>query len=149
MRIIQTFTTYPNVELKGQDASILYKPDLWDAMLQQNAYSKTPSGISEKALVLILVLQNSLNHKLFNRRIFFTKDNLIGVGPGNLEVGDVVVYPFGMYNPLIVRPFSSSSPRRTEFTMVGPAYVDGLRDYAVLDKLLDQGLLQETDIHLK
>lgn len=59
--------------------------------------------------------------RLNEHKVFETKGGFIGVGPGHLDVGDRIVFPFGIACPFVVRPCVPvcDDASRQQFTMVG------------------------------
>jgi hypothetical protein len=87
--------------------------------------------------------------KLHHRRVVETGAGYIGIGPKNLEIGDVVVFVFGMVSPLILRPDSIATSAPKKYTMVGFAYFHDLMDFERLNEVYNQGLLDEIDIYIR
>lgn len=93
---------------------------------------------------------SALGHRLKGNMVFTTGAGSFGVGPGHMEAGDRIVFPFGMSHPFVVRPFDPEHPETHEYTMIGVAEVPDLVDhFEKLDKALEDGFLEEIDIHLK
>lgn len=79
------------------------------------------------------------------QRFFVTDSGHIGLGPRALEEGDVVAVLGGGKCPFVLRP---AAERGCGFyTMVGPAYVDGIMDGEAVQEHMKQGREIET-IHL-
>jgi hypothetical protein len=66
------------------------------------------------------LVQRSLEAAISNRRFFRTDYGFVGIGPDNIENGDLVSIVFGADMPLILRPFG------TFHELVGAAYVHGI-----------------------
>jgi hypothetical protein len=60
------------------------------------------------------------------RKVFITQSGRLGIGPKTLRGGDHVVISKLSKWPMILR--RQPSPERDEFIMVGPAYVEGIKD---------------------
>lgn len=67
------------------------------------------------------VLQDLCLRPMTGRRFFMTRSGLLGMGSGNLEVGDEVSVPLGSKTPVIVRQEGDGC----DYRFVGDAYVDG------------------------
>lgn len=92
----------------------------------------------------------ALGSRIQDNKVFTTEGGTIGVGPGHMETGDRIVFPFGMKDPFVVRPFDPEHPETHEYTMIGVAEVAELSDHRErLDKALEGGHFEEIDIHLK
>lgn len=94
-------------------------------------------------------LTNAIRTRLRGHAVFQTEVGFVGVGPGHMEAGDSIVFPFGMSCPFIVRPVNSDCPTNHVYTMIGIAEVPELIDHRErLDDFFDHGLFEEVDIHL-
>ncbi|KAK6442070.1 hypothetical protein LTR95_001689 [Oleoguttula sp. CCFEE 5521] len=60
---------------------------------------------------------------------FVTQQGLVGFGPADAEVGDVVTVPSGAHVPFVLRPIGS------DFALLGDAYVHGLMRGAMRIKM--------------
>ncbi|KAH7379565.1 hypothetical protein BKA66DRAFT_466288, partial [Pyrenochaeta sp. MPI-SDFR-AT-0127] len=66
------------------------------------------------------------------RRLFTTRNGYMGLGPGIVEPGDVVVLIAGARTPYILRPLvGQDSP--TRYSFIGEAYVHGVMNGEALD----------------
>jgi hypothetical protein len=63
------------------------------------------------------------------RRVFVTQKGFLGLGPAEVEPGDVVCILFGGNLPYVVRHLSSQD----EYTFLGPSYVHGIMDGEAYD----------------
>jgi hypothetical protein len=76
-------------------------------------------------------------------RIFFkTEDQHLGVGPGDLRIGDEVVVPFGSSRPWVLRGHGD------HHVLVGEAFVPGIMT-GQLEELWKRGDLEYTDYVLR
>ncbi|KAL0465055.1 heterokaryon incompatibility protein domain-containing protein [Neurospora intermedia] len=62
--------------------------------------------------------------EMARRILYLTKDGYMGMGPSNMQPGDVVVVFPGARIPFVLRPTSEDNT----FTYVGDAYCDGIMD---------------------
>lgn len=92
---------------------------------------KGPRGIEELPMYLVC----------HNRRVFFTKPGIYGLGPACARKGDIVVVLFGADTPFILRPYGD------EYLLMGQAYVDCIM-HGELVELMDAGELQEQEFRL-
>lgn len=107
-----------------------------------------PIGLTARDCVY--QLSGALEARLARNSVFSTKSGSFGVGPGHIKAEDRVVFPFGIQEPLIVRPFDPEHPETHEYTVIGVAEIPDLADHRMeLDKALEDGLLEEIEIHLK
>lgn len=121
-----------------------------DSLLQyaEERMKQRPIGLTAQNCVyqLSVALQARLKGKL----VFSTNMGSFGVGPGHMKAEDRIVFPFGMEEPLIVRPFDPEHPETHEYILIGVAEIPDLADHRTeLDKALEDGLLEATEIHLK
>ena len=66
------------------------------------------------------------------RRCFMTKEGYVGLGPGEMREGDVVVVLRGATVPMILRP--GCGDRDGQFDYVGEAYCHGIMDGELLSE---------------
>jgi hypothetical protein len=62
--------------------------------------------------------------RLENRCFFTTTGDHIGLGPKNMQIGDLVCLFYGCRLPIVLREMSVENGRSL-YSFVGPAYVDG------------------------
>jgi hypothetical protein len=108
-----------------------------------------PSQERRKLRLLLAAMKRSMWQKLYHRRVVETGAGYIGIGPKNLEIGDVVVFVFGMVSPLILRPDSIATSASNKYSMVGFAYFHDLMALERLNEVYNQGLLDEIDIYIQ
>ena len=82
------------------------------------AYADIEIGLNPQSRSTIL--RDICGKRIMGRCLCVTENGLIGVGPGLMATGDVIVIPLGCYTPVILRP-----ERREEYRFVGDIYVDG------------------------
>ena len=76
-------------------------------------------------------------------RVFFkTEDQHLGVGPGDLQIGDEVVVPIGSSGPWVLRSHGD------HHVLVGDAFVPGIMT-GQLEELWRRGDLEYTDYVLR
>jgi hypothetical protein len=78
----------------------------------------------------LLEYMNKVSAACCNRAFFRTRDGRIGLGPPNLQVGDLVCIIRNTYTPFIIRPRPGDSGHNE---LVGEAYVHGLMYGEVFD----------------
>jgi hypothetical protein len=78
----------------------------------------------------------------YERGFFKTEDQHLGVGPGDLQVGDEVVVPFGSSRPWVLRSHGD------HHVLVGEAFVPGIMT-GQLEELWRRGDLEYTDYVLR
>ncbi|KAF4562578.1 hypothetical protein EYR36_003972 [Pleurotus pulmonarius] len=71
------------------------------------------------------------------RRPFVGEGGFVGVGPLEMEIGDVVCVLHGAMVPFVLRPVEDSEPR--QYILVGECYCDGIMD----GEALEMGLGEE------
>ena len=76
--------------------------------------------------------------RIKSRSIIKMRNGLIGLGPGVVEVGDVVVFIFGGIIPYILRPVDGL------WRLVGECYVYELRDQCIMKEWEDSDRVAET-----
>jgi len=113
-----------------------------EGMLEQ---VMSPSYIQE----LHLHTRNLLFSKIRHKKIFITNAGFIGVGPKHLEVGDMVVFPFGMNCPWLVRPEQEAVEFNQLVSMVGCVFVWDLMHYKRLEWAMEKEVLSKTLIRIK
>jgi hypothetical protein len=72
-----------------------------------------------------------------SRRICFTDDGYLGLGPGIMEVGDIICILFGGRTPFVLRPIESG-----RYYMIGECFVPGVM-FAEGMEALERGELEE------
>jgi hypothetical protein len=77
----------------------------------------------------------------YSRRMFWTENASIGLGPACMRAGDVVVVFHGGNTPYVLRP------RGDKYLFMGQAYVDDIMDGQLMEKL-SRGEVQEQDFYL-
>jgi hypothetical protein len=75
------------------------------------------------------------------RRLFWTENAVLGLGPQCMRAGDVVVVLHGGNTPYILRP------KGDKYLFMGQAYVDDIMNGQLMEKL-DRGEVQEQDFCL-
>jgi hypothetical protein len=93
----------------------------------------------------LALVQKSLAAAISDRRFFRTNCGFVGIGPDNINNGDLVSIVFGADMPLILRPF------RRFHKLVGAAYVHGVMNgeaAAIYNVLRVRGLRLST-FHLR
>jgi hypothetical protein len=75
------------------------------------------------------------------RRLFWTENAVLGLGPQCMRAGDVVVVLHGGNTPYILRP------KGDNYLFMGQAYVDDIMNGQLIEKL-DGGEVQEQDFCL-
>jgi hypothetical protein len=78
----------------------------------------------------------------YERVLFKTEDQYLGVGPGDLQIGDEVVVPFGSSRPWVLRSHGD------HHILVGDAFVPGIMT-GQLEELWRRGDLEYTDYVLR
>jgi hypothetical protein len=78
----------------------------------------------------------------YERVYFKTEDQHLGVGPGDLQIGDEVVVPFGSSRPWVLRSHGD------HHVLVGEAFVPGIMT-GQLEELWRRGDLEYTDYVLR
>jgi hypothetical protein len=66
---------------------------------------------------------------MMGRRFFMTKDALLGMGSGLIEVGDIICIPLGCSTPIVIRQDGED-----EYRFVGNTYVDSYMDGKGVDE---------------
>jgi hypothetical protein len=69
----------------------------------------------------------------FRRRFFATTTGSMGLGPGSMQAGDLVVVLRGGSLPFILREFDG------DYQLIGPAYVHGIMDGEAVQNWKDRG----------
>lgn len=95
---------------------------------------------------------HKLKLQLDGTAVFTTRAGFIGVGPGHMQSGDRIVFPFGMKWPFVVRPLHPERTGNHEYKMIGVVDIPELSDMdrrERLDQAFEGGLFEEIDIHLK
>lgn len=121
-----------------------------DSLLQyaEERMKQRPTGLTAQNFVY--QLSDALESRLARKLVFSTKMGSFGVGPGHMKAEDRIVFPFGMEEPLIVRPFDPEHPETHEYILIGVAEIPDLADHRTeMDKALEDGLLEAIEIHLK
>ncbi|EGO55055.1 hypothetical protein NEUTE1DRAFT_130947 [Neurospora tetrasperma FGSC 2508] len=70
----------------------------------------------------------SATGKMIGMRLYLTKEGYMGMGPSNMQPGDVVVVFPGARIPFVLRPTDEDNT----FTYVGDAYCDGIMDGEII-----------------
>ncbi|KAF9877458.1 heterokaryon incompatibility protein [Colletotrichum karsti] len=78
-------------------------------------------------------LQENFGSRMMGRCFFVTEKGRMGMGSGFMEVGDVVVVPFGCSTPVILRPEGC----RSEYRYVGDTYLHGYMYGRAIDQWHD------------
>jgi hypothetical protein len=88
-------------------------------------------------------------HTQGRRALFFTRDQRIGVGPSEIQPGDLVCVLFGGSTPFILRPLVQAIDSSNQYySLVGLAYVNGLMDGEAIGEY-EAGERQSTEFLLK
>ena len=128
----------PGGKICPPDAVERYKS--WKATLQSMvAHNQHPSLDSDAAF---LSYSNSTHYACKGRLFFSTSDGKVGLGPSEIEEGDLVAVFLYAPTPFILRPVNSNPP---EYKILGDAYVSGIMTGELL-KMRDDGLLFEQDL---
>jgi hypothetical protein len=108
-----------------------------DEIKQVGSIDNTFAGGADSNCVLI-------DSIVANRSLFTTPAGLYGIGHPEIEVGDHIVFIYGMRVPLVLRPMSG------HYKIVGPARVSGFTKPFILDALHSSGHFNtiETDFKL-
>lgn len=98
-------------------------------------------GLSEQDLEgMDYFYSNAVRFTMSGRRLCFnTQLDTMGVCPDATEVGDLLCIPYGCPFVMVLRPRDDGT-----FTIVGPAYMDGLM-YGEAMKLIEKGELEVRD----
>lgn len=97
----------------------------------------------------------TIRARLSKNSVFTTAAGFTGVGPGHMQAGDRIVFPFGMECPFVVRPLGDKGQTAAmvgghEYAMIGVTEVPELMDRRErLDEAFEMGVFEEIDIHLK
>lgn len=87
-----------------------------------------------------------------NRRFFITKNGRFGLGPWNLQTGDIVCILLGGKTPFILRPCKTphdGATAREYYKVVGETFVDGLMYYqGCMQNDIEQGKIVPRWYHL-
>jgi hypothetical protein len=70
----------------------------------------------------ILMYSRLVSTTMHGRRLFRTETGTIGIGPDDIQEGDLIVIFFGARTPFIIR----RNERADRFTLIGDCYVHGL-----------------------
>lgn len=102
----------------------------------------TDHGISQTVDGLVKQFEEAVNlascMRLSGRCFFTTANGMVGLGPANLQPGDMVAIIFGCSLPLVLRETYQ------QFRLVGPAYVHGIMHGEYIDgKGVDLMQIQE------
>ncbi|KAF2993328.1 hypothetical protein E8E13_001822 [Curvularia kusanoi] len=90
--------------------------------------------------------QTILEEMSTKRRLFYTNNGFLGLGPKNIQPGDVIVILYGGYTPFILRPEGDY------FLLLGECYVNDMMDENALELCRennDTGELEERVFRLK
>jgi hypothetical protein len=68
--------------------------------------------------------RNALTWQGWNRRLFRTSEDHMGLGPESMETGDPVCIISGARTPFVIRKYSEGGDK--EYRLVGEAYVHGM-----------------------
>ncbi|PLN80568.1 hypothetical protein BDW42DRAFT_170737 [Aspergillus taichungensis] len=90
------------------------------------------SRSSDTSTIGQLQYLTSLRQALSGRSFFASEAGYVGIGPGDLREGDLVVVLLGVRTPFILREAGLGSDRY--FEILGDAYVEGLMYGEVLEK---------------
>ncbi|KAF2744694.1 hypothetical protein M011DRAFT_506136 [Sporormia fimetaria CBS 119925] len=80
------------------------------------------------------------------RRLFFTEDSRMGIGPPSMATGDEIVLFCGGCAPFCVRKEPDWTERRPIYTLVGDVYLHGVMDGEAVPENWEEKLI---DIHLR
>lgn len=78
---------------------------------------------AEQTMASIAIFLDRMEEVSQGRKLFLSTDGYLGLGPAEMQHGDVVVYLDGAEVPFILRPLPTG-----DFTLVGETYVYGLMD---------------------
>jgi hypothetical protein len=154
VKMVETFSSIGSefTEAEFTEAEKNLSLTAWGIIRDGSAFGpKIPvsSQESRKLKILLAAMKRTMWQKLYHRSIVETEAGFIGIGPKNLEIGDIVVFVFGMANPLILRPDSIAASEPESYSIVGFAYFHDLMDFERLNELYKQGLLDEMDICIR
>ena len=90
----------------------------------------------------------SEDERMFDRmstlwRFSITKKGYFGMVPVHSQVGDRVCVMFGVAVPLIIRQVGSPDSSERRHVLVGPAYVHGIMDGEIMDRLAEREVVEE------
>ena len=72
-------------------------------------------------------------------RFFVTDSGAIGMGPGTMQPGDLVVILFGASSPFVLRPTDNNG----QYSLVGECYLDGIMEGQRIEQLQENGALEK------
>jgi hypothetical protein len=72
---------------------------------------------------LQMLAAQTLAETMAGRAFFISEKGYMGIGPWDIEAGDVIVVLLGARTPFVLRPHPEAGPR--SYRMVGDCYVDG------------------------
>jgi hypothetical protein len=119
----------------GADLHFNYRrstPRMWRELYGELAHATDESGGFEASWRMPASRLDIL-YRHNGRRPFVTKGSYLGLGPKDMQSGDVVVIVSGAEVPLILREAPEGG-----YKLVGEAYVDGVMDGEALDMGLEK-----------
>jgi Heterokaryon incompatibility protein (HET) len=76
------------------------------------------------------------------RRLFFSRDGFVGLGPWNTTKGDIICVLLGCRSPVVLRK------ENEHYVLIGEAYIEGFMNGEAMDALRDGEFVLETfEIH--
>jgi hypothetical protein len=94
--------------------------------------------------VSTLTFMEAVTFACSGRRYFSTKNGRVGLGPADIEPGDLVCVFLSGPTPYIIR----QSQRNSNYKFLGESYVHGLMNSEALD-MMDQGVVQSETFELE
>ncbi|KAI0965826.1 heterokaryon incompatibility protein-domain-containing protein [Xylaria arbuscula] len=107
----------------------------------QESIEMTSSQGTCRALILAATRQ------ILGKTMFFTGSHYIGIGPGDVQEGDIITTSPHLLGPLVLRKQApTSSAQQGQYRMVGPAILDiNLKNNSIDEKLLAEFQRQDLE----
>ncbi|KAG9218082.1 hypothetical protein CCMSSC00406_0010241 [Pleurotus cornucopiae] len=140
---VKNMLLWSNALLLGQDiAEVIPLTDeqlqeLEHVGLQEREAKATQMRIARLRLSAMAQSYFGLMSAIWFRKPFTGKGGFVGVGPLEMEIGDVVCVLYGAMVPFVLRPINNSEG--SLYTLVGECYCDGIMD----GEALEMGLGEE------
>ncbi|KAK4539398.1 hypothetical protein LTR36_010961 [Oleoguttula mirabilis] len=138
---LEKFADKFGMELTDAVKDDLMMSTLWESAFLWTRHTRTYTPDENSRAVLGGQEMYQVSAKTYKKDFFSTANGFIGLGPESLEVGDVVIVPFGASRPLVLRDHGG------HHVLVGDAVVPGIMSGQLVN-LFQEGTVEARDFLL-